>query len=98
MEKNNTFSGEHPVVKRTGCSSLSVVIATYNRGEALRLTLEAMTGVRHSDLRVEWIVVDNNSSDHSAAIIRSFSGRLPLRHLHESRPGKNCALNKALAE
>lgn len=77
---------------------ISVLITTYNRAEILRKTLESMTGLERDGLSVEFVVVDNNSSDHTKEVIESFTDRLSIRYLFESRPGKNCALNKALRE
>lgn len=77
---------------------ISILIATYNRAEILRETLESMTRLERSGLKVEFVVVDNNSSDNTKQVVERFSSRLPIRYLFEPRPGKNCALNKALAE
>jgi glycosyltransferase involved in cell wall biosynthesis len=52
----------------------------------------------HDGLSVEFVVVDNNSDDGTAKVVDSFRSKLPLRHLYESRQGKNYALNKALTE
>jgi len=77
---------------------ISVLIATYNRAEILRGTLESMTCLERDGLLVEFVVVDNNSSDDTKEVVESFFDKLPIRYLFESRPGKNCALNKALRE
>lgn len=77
---------------------ISVLIATHNRAEILRQTLENMTKLDVDGLKVEFVVIDNNSSDNTAQVIDSFKCKLPLKHLFEPRPGKNCALNKALNE
>lgn len=77
---------------------ISVLIATYNRAEILRQALESMTVLERDGLSAEFVVVDNNSTDHTKEVIKSFTDRLPVRYLFESRPGKNCALNKALNE
>ena len=77
---------------------ISVLIATYNRAEILRQTLQSMTKLNRDGLSVEFVVVDNNSTDHTKEVIKSFTDRLPIRYLFEPRPGKNCALNKALNE
>lgn len=76
--------------------SLTVIIATYNRSAVLRQTLEAMCAVDCSGLDVTYVVVDNNSSDDTASVIDSFSGRLPLTHLFQPVQGKSNALNLAL--
>jgi len=86
------------VAKSKNDIDISVLIATYSRAEILRQTLESMTGLERDGLSVEFVVVDNNSSDHTKEVIESFTDRLPLRYLFEHRPGKNCALNKALNE
>lgn len=75
---------------------ISVLIPTYNRAEILRETLEAMFQVERDGLAVEFVVIDNNSTDHTKEVVESFAERLPIRYLFEPRPGKNCALNKAL--
>jgi glycosyltransferase involved in cell wall biosynthesis len=77
---------------------VSVLIATYNRAETLRQTLESMTHLDRNGLRVEFVIIDNNSSDNTKEVIKSFTDKLPIRYLFEARPGKNCALNKALNE
>jgi glucosyl-dolichyl phosphate glucuronosyltransferase len=77
---------------------ISVLIATCNRGEMLRKTLENMSNIDRDGLKVEFVVIDNNSTDNTSEVIKSFEERLPIRHLFESRPGKNCALNKALKD
>ena len=77
---------------------ITVLMTTYNRCEELQKTLEAMCRVDRTDLDVEIVVIDNNSSDSTPEVVKSFQGQLPLRYLFESRQGKNCALNKALRE
>jgi glucosyl-dolichyl phosphate glucuronosyltransferase len=63
--------------------ALSVVIPTFNRGEALRLTLRSVLAQR-IDVPYEIVVVDNNSSDSTREIVRSCSG---VRYFLETRPG-----------
>lgn len=75
---------------------LSVLMATFNRAEMLRRTLDAMCDVDRNNLDVEFVIVDNGSTDHTGDVIRSFDSRLPIRHLFESGRGKSAALNLAL--
>lgn len=77
---------------------ITVLFATYNRAEGLRKTLEEMCAVDRGGLSVEFVVVDNNSDDDTPAVVESFADKLPVRYLYEPRPGKNCALNKAVRE
>jgi GT2 family glycosyltransferase len=57
-----------------------------------------MTSVDRSGLDLDLVVVDNNSTDDTRQVVASFAGRLPVRCLQEPRPGKNCALNRALRD
>ncbi|MDH3348190.1 MAG: glycosyltransferase family 2 protein [Desulfobulbaceae bacterium] len=80
------------------CKEISVLIASYNRSELLCETLTNFTKLDLNGLSVEFVIIDNNSSDDTCQIVDSFKDKLPLRYLFESRAGKNCALNKALNE
>jgi glycosyltransferase involved in cell wall biosynthesis len=74
----------------------TVIFATRDRSGLLAQTLaqlERQTG----DAGWELIVVDNGSSDDTPRVLADAAGRLPLRVLHEPSPGKNRALNQALA-
>ena len=46
-------------------SDISVVIATHNRAEILRQTLESMAKLNRDNLSVEFVIVDNNSTDRT---------------------------------
>ncbi len=61
---------------------ISLVIPAYNEEGHLRACLEA--ACNQTEPFYEIIVVDNNSTDRTAAIAREF----PVRLLHESRQGK----------
>jgi glycosyltransferase involved in cell wall biosynthesis len=69
----------------------SVVIPTYNRSAKLAKTLETLAGQDIDPRGFEVIVADDGSSDDSAAVARSFAGRLRLKYyFHEDqgfRPG-----------
>jgi glycosyltransferase involved in cell wall biosynthesis len=75
---------------------VSVLLATRNRGALLRDTLSTLTRLAASGLTWEVIAVDNGSTDDTGAVLAEMSSRLPLVALHEPRPGKNTALNRAL--
>ncbi len=75
---------------------LSVLMATYNRAEVLRQTLESMCALDREGLDVEFVIIDNNSKDHTGEVIDAFKDRLPIRHLFQAKQGKSAALNLAL--
>lgn len=77
---------------------ISVVISTRNRQESLRRVLDSATLLHQpDDLGWELIVVDNGSSDESAAVARSFEDRLPIRVILEPTAGLSYARNRGVA-
>lgn len=80
-------------------TSASVLICTYNRAGMLRETLAALQAMTlPDDVRVEIIVVDNNSTDETPLVIieASRSPRIPVVGLRETSQGKSFALNRGL--
>jgi glycosyltransferase involved in cell wall biosynthesis len=75
----------------------SVVIATYNRAAELRATLASLASLR-PDGDWETIVVDNNSTDGTRAVVeetaRAFP--VPLRYVFEREQGRSPALNAGI--
>ncbi len=78
---------------------VTVAICTWNRCRALQQTLDAFTRVIPPD-NAEWelLVVNNNSTDDTDAVIRSFDRRLPIRRSYEPLPGLSNARNRAVTE
>lgn len=78
---------------------ISVVVCTRNRAVPLAQLLESMAAMRVPEsLFWELLVVDNGSTDATAAVIASFAGRLPIRYTHEGRPGLSNARNHGVAQ
>lgn len=77
---------------------VSVIIATYTRAALLDECLHHL-GRQAFGPDDEVIVVDNGSTDHTAAVIERHQRGFPvsLRLLYESQPGKSHALAQALA-
>jgi glycosyltransferase involved in cell wall biosynthesis len=63
----------------------------------LRRTLDTFTRL---DRRSGWelVVVNNNCTDDTDAVCAHFADRLPIRVLHEKRPGQSFARNLAVLE
>src|SRR5580698_3953870 len=76
--------------------TISVVLCTYNRCQALARALESVAASR-LPASVDWevLVVDNNSNDRTREVVEKFATRHPrrFRYLFESKPGKSNALN-----
>src|SRR3954465_8726537 len=75
----------------------SIVIATYNRAGDLAETLRSLAGLRPSGAW-EVIVVDNNSTDHTRAIVEGAAASFPvdLRYVFEPEQGRSPALNAGI--
>ncbi len=78
---------------------VTVAICTWNRADTLRATLEQLTRLRvPADDWWELLVVNNNCTDHTDAVCGEYESRLPIRVLHEPKPGQSRARNLAVAE
>lgn len=76
---------------------LSVVICTWNNCRRLAVTLEAVSHCVIPDgLAWEVVLVNNNSTDGTAAVARAFADRLPLVYVEEPRQGLSRAKNAGL--
>jgi Glycosyl transferase family 2 len=77
---------------------LTVAICTWNRADLLRRTLEQMRQLKPPNNTFwELVVVNNNCTDHTDAVLEEFRPYLPLRRIFESRPGLSNARNTAVA-
>ncbi len=77
----------------------SVVVATYNGGRTLRETLQSLAKLRYPDYEV--IVVDDGSTDDSAAIAREFlrpgeQRNGAVRLVQQENRGLSCARNTGI--
>jgi glycosyltransferase involved in cell wall biosynthesis len=75
----------------------SVIIATYNRADYLRDSLESLAG-QATIHDWEVIVVDNNSTDNTRSVVEDAGRRFPveIKYLFEPQQGKSAALNTAI--
>ena len=78
---------------------VTVAIPTYNRAAFLRQTLAGIAAQRFPREAFEVLVIDNNSTDDTQAVVAEFAGeRPPPRHILEKRQGLDFARNRAVAE
>ena len=77
----------------------SIIICTRDRAASLRRTLAALAGVQIPvGMAVELIVVDNGSTDETAAVVRDFKFEHPLKYVLEPLAGVSRAKNRGLLE
>jgi glycosyltransferase involved in cell wall biosynthesis len=80
-------------------TTATVLIATYNRAGLLDETLDSIRELRvAAGRRWEVIVVDNNSTDGTRAVVerQARDYPVPLRYLFEARQGRSTALNTGI--
>ncbi len=79
--------------------SATILIATRDRADVLGGTLESLSCcISKGGDRVQVIVVDNGSSDHTRPVVETFLTNPSWLYLLESKPGKNAALNRGLSQ
>lgn len=74
---------------------LSVIIPTYNRADLIGITLQSLTEHQLPASEYEVLVVDNRSTDDTAAVVRKFQATspVPVRYSFEERAGVHYARN-----
>ena len=78
---------------------VTVAIPTYNRAAFLRQTLAGIAAQRFPREAFEVLVIDNNSTDETRAVVAEFAGERPApRHLLETKQALDFARNRAVAE
>lgn len=89
--------GRRPPESSEPCD-VSVVVPTFNRQLLLRRTLESLLHQRSESVRFEVLVVDNNSSDDTRAVVDAFANQWPkIKYLFEPRCGVSHARNTGIA-
>jgi glycosyltransferase involved in cell wall biosynthesis len=78
---------------------ITVILCTYNRCYKLRTALASLA-VSILPCQIQWevLVVDNNSTDETHAVVEEFIRRYPdrFRYLFEPKQGKSNALNSGI--
>lgn len=77
---------------------ISVVLAVRNGDRTLPAVLDRHAALLPAPVPHRFVAVDNASTDATPALLRAAADRLPLTLLHAPEPGKNRALNTAMAE
>jgi glycosyltransferase involved in cell wall biosynthesis len=80
---------------------ITVILCTYNRCQSLASALDSLAAsILPETIEWEVLVVDNNSSDQTAAVVKDFACRHPgrFRYRFEPQQGKSYALNAGIRE
>lgn len=87
--------------KGTREMDISVVLATYNRGVSLQVTLDSFASLKiPASLSWQLLVVDNNSRDDTAAVVQRFAHRVgpSVQYIFEGQQGRSAALNAGIRQ
>lgn len=79
---------------------VDIIICTYNRAEMLKDAIQSILNCDIGEgITVRLIVVNNNSTDDTEAIVRGLTrtGKVEINYLFEGNQGKSHALNAALS-
>lgn len=80
--------------------NITVILCTYNRFESLKRALQSVAqSAMPPSIEWEVLVVDNNSSDRTSAVVEEFIAEYPgrFRYKFEPKPGKSHALNSGIS-
>ena len=86
--------GRPPVRAANRVEVLSVIVPAYNEEKGIAATIESLLRTPHP---LEIIVVDDGSTDRTAAIARNYS-RYGVRVISQENAGKPAALNTGIAQ
>lgn len=75
---------------------VSIIIPCYNYARFLRAALDSALAQEHPDLPIEVLVVDDGSTDDSAAIVAEYGGR--IRYVYKTNAGLSAARNTGMHE
>jgi glycosyltransferase involved in cell wall biosynthesis len=97
LRKNEKFCSGHSIKKVLNTMDelkISIVTVVKNRAGTIARAIESVLDQNYTNL--EYIIIDGNSDDGTAEIIREYSGRI-TRWVSESDKGATDALNKGFS-
>lgn len=80
---------------------LSILTATYNRVKLLeRLYKSILDNIETSNLKVEWIIINDGSTDNTEEVIEKFvlENKIEIKYLYQENSGKMSAINRGMEE
>ena len=80
--------------------SVTVVVCTRNRADGLRAALTSLTRLDTGGLRADLLVIDNGSTDRTAAVVDEVAAAspIPVRRAFEPTPGVAVARQRGVEE
>lgn len=77
---------------------VSILTATYNRGNLLSKLYESILKNLNEDIDVEWLIMDDGSTDETKAVIETFiaQNKLIIKYFSQENQGKMQAINNLI--
>ena len=77
---------------------ISILTATYNRGEMLKRLYKSIKENAQKDVKIEWIIIDDGSTDKTKEIVNNFTEEknLEIKYEYQQNSGKMSAINKGV--
>ena len=80
---------------------LSILTATYNRAKYLsKLYKSILENIETSNLKAEWIVINDGSTDNTEEVIEKFvlENKIEIKYIFQENSGKMAAINRGMEE
>lgn len=76
----------------------TIFTPTYNRAHTLQRCYDSIVAQEHPSL--EWLVVDDGSTDNTAALVKKWQceKKINIRYIYQDNAGKQAAWNRAISE
>ena len=74
---------------------VSILTATYNRGDKLNRLYTSLIVNSHSKVQIEWLIMDDGSKDRTRTIVTNFIKQniIDIKYYYQENQGKMAALN-----
>jgi glycosyltransferase involved in cell wall biosynthesis len=73
---------------------VSIITPTYNQGEFVEDAIRSVVSQTYKN--IEFIIIDNNSTDNTEEIVRKYIGKHNIKYIRENDSGQAEAINKGL--
>lgn len=78
---------------------ISILTPTYNRGELLKKLYDSiLANCNKSNLQVEWLIMDDGSTDNTKTVVEKFKGnnKFNVKYFYQQNAGKMKSLNNLI--